>query len=585
MKKATFTNSLFICFMIFVLSFQATGVYCSGLPDTKPVISGLTYYNITQTGVTVVWKTDTPADSKIKWMAVDSNYQSLIFTDSLYLSNLVTFHVIDITNLSAASIYHYQVLSQNTDGAAVDSGYFVTQSVSSGKVDVYFNHSVDTTVSNGEKANGNINFETLLDDRINKANHSIDITLWEFKDITSVANALVNAKNRGVKIRFVYNYSKNTSLMDTLVAHGIHIQKRNFDTTYTMHDKFWIFDYRYNTSATDNYLWTGSTNVSYPQFHSDRNNVIVIQDQSLCAVYTREFEEMWGSHTDLPDSSRAKFGTRKANNTPHILNIGGNRMEVYFSPTDSVATFLSNLMTTRTTKSLFFCMLKFWLPSIEDSLHSLLNAGKLISGVFDESYSMAPNSAYPRMKGIADTNAWSPPADVFVDTIAGLLHHKYMIIDANSLGGNKITSTGSFNWEVAASVGNDENSLTIFDARVNNLYFQEFHQRYKESGGKLIGAQSTEYIPSPSCMLEQNYPNPFYTATTIKFTIAKRCAVKIVVYDMMGREVQTVTDEMMTPGTHEVSLNCSALTSGVYFYQLSDGDHSESKRMVVEKMN
>ena len=63
----------------------------------------------------------------------------------------------------------------------------------------------------------------------------------------------------------------------------------------------------------------------------------LIQDESLCAVYTREFEEMWGSHTDLPDASRAKSGPAITNNTPRIVNVAGTRMEVYFVPTDSIS--------------------------------------------------------------------------------------------------------------------------------------------------------------------------------------------------------------------------------------------------------
>jgi len=91
-------------------------------------------------------------------MAPDSNYQPLIFTDSLHYSALVTNHVLAPSNLKPATIYKYHVISTNTGGTTVDSGYFLTQSASTGKVSVYFNHSVDTTVSAGEKANGKPGF-------------------------------------------------------------------------------------------------------------------------------------------------------------------------------------------------------------------------------------------------------------------------------------------------------------------------------------------------------------------------------------------------------------------------------------------
>ena len=336
-----------------------------------PAISHLTYDSITQTSVVLLWLTDSPASSIIKWMATDSNYQPILFTDSLIISTLLTNHLAKINNLRAATIYKYHIISQNTDGSTRDSGYFVTQAASTGKTDVYFNNSVDTTVSKGEYAKGNENFENLFINRINKAAHSIDITLWEFTYYNSISTALINAKNRGVKIRFIYNHTANTPQIDSLIAHGIPVLKRNFDTTYSMHNKFWVFDYRYNNNPNNKYLWTGSTNISHPQFHTSRNNIIVIQDESLCAVYTREFEEMWGSHTDMPDILKAKFGSRKVDNVPHILNIAGTRMEVYFSPSDSVAAFLSNLILTKPTYSLYFCMLKFDLPVIENALHTI----------------------------------------------------------------------------------------------------------------------------------------------------------------------------------------------------------------------
>jgi len=59
--------------------------------------------------------------------------------------------------------------------------------------------------------------------------------------------------------------------------------------------------------------------------------------------------------------------------------------------------------------------------------------------------------------------------------------------------------------------------------------------------------------------------------------------VKIVVYDIQGREVQTLVNEKLSAGTYEVKFDGSMLTSGVYFYKLSAGDFSETKRMILIK--
>jgi hypothetical protein len=451
-------------------------------------------------------------------------------------------------------------------------------------MEVYFNHSVDTTVSTGEKAKGSQVFETLLDEQINKANHSIDITLWEFSGVPSVTEALILAKNRGVKIRFIYNHMPDSSQVDSLREHGIPVLQRTYLTNFSMHDKFWVFDYRNNSNHNTKYLWTGSTNVSHAMFHQDRNNIILIQDESLCAIYTREFEEMWGSHTDVPDPSRAIFGPEKTNNTPRIVNVAGTRMEVYFAPTDSISDTICSIIRSETMKSIFFCMYKFELPPVEEALHMFYNE-KHLCGVFDSANSVTHNSAFPRMKGHPVPGAWDPPADVYIDTIPGLLHHKYFLVDADTSVAGRILATGSYNWETPAETGNDENLLVIHDARINNLYYQEFAQRYHESGGISVGSGigDPDRGQSGGFSLSQNFPNPFCPSTVIRFTIAKTTHVELIAYDVMGRKVQTLVNEIRQPGKYETSFDGSALNSGVYFYKIAAGDYTVIKKMILNK--
>jgi lysophospholipase L1-like esterase len=69
--------------------------------------------------------------------------------------------------------------------------------------------------------------------------------------------------------------------------------------------------------------------------------------------------------------------------------------------------------------------------------------------------------------------------------------------------------------------------------------------------------------------LLQNYPNPFNATTKIQFTIVDRQLTIIKVYDLMGREVATVVNEVKEPGTHTVQFDGSGLASGVYLYRLT----------------
>jgi hypothetical protein len=86
-----------------------------------------------------------------------------------------------------------------------------------------------------------------------------------------------------------------------------------------------------------------------------------------------------------------------------------------------------------------------------------------------------------------------------------------------------------------------------------------------------------------SFKLYQNYPNPFNPSTIIKFEIAQRVNVKLIVYDILGREVQTLVDNTMEAGSYAVPFNKPGLSSGIYFYSLTAGNFRDIKKMVIIK--
>ncbi|NOS86601.1 MAG: T9SS type A sorting domain-containing protein [Ignavibacteria bacterium] len=83
--------------------------------------------------------------------------------------------------------------------------------------------------------------------------------------------------------------------------------------------------------------------------------------------------------------------------------------------------------------------------------------------------------------------------------------------------------------------------------------------------------------------LHQNYPNPFNPVTKIKFDIAKNSNVKLIVYDVTGREVLKITDAYMTAGSYSYQWNASGFASGIYFYKLQAEEYSEIKKMILVK--
>ncbi|MCX6156704.1 MAG: S8 family peptidase [Ignavibacteriae bacterium] len=83
--------------------------------------------------------------------------------------------------------------------------------------------------------------------------------------------------------------------------------------------------------------------------------------------------------------------------------------------------------------------------------------------------------------------------------------------------------------------------------------------------------------------LYSNYPNPFNPTTNIKFDIAKLSIVKIVVYDVLGKEVRTLVNESLNQGSYKISFDGTSLYSGVYFYKISAGDYSDVRKMLLIK--
>ncbi len=81
--------------------------------------------------------------------------------------------------------------------------------------------------------------------------------------------------------------------------------------------------------------------------------------------------------------------------------------------------------------------------------------------------------------------------------------------------------------------------------------------------------------------LKQNYPNPFNPTTTIKYEMPKAAYVRLVVYDMLGREVATLVNEFKPGGRYSVTFNAGNLSSGIYIYQLRSGSFIANKKLVL----
>lgn len=92
-----------------------------------------------------------------------------------------------------------------------------------------------------------------------------------------------------------------------------------------------------------------------------------------------------------------------------------------------------------------------------------------------------------------------------------------------------------------------------------------------------------DYLVPKNFELTQNYPNPFNPSTTIEYSIPKDAAVSVKIYDILGKEVATLVNDQKSAGTYILNWNASNFSSGIYFYRLTAGEFTETKKMFLVK--
>ena len=529
---------------------------------------------------------------KITWTSLLPGTSKLLFgrgeslTDSVESLAEVRDHAVVITGLDPGTIYAFQAFSSNATGTSFTTmRYGVTPSpASSGVIESYFNFSVDASLPFGEAASGNVNLGQKILERINAAAHSIDLALYSFSDYTSsapdialtLANALVAAKNRGVKVRMVYDDRSNTIPVNTLINAGIPVSKRDV-TVGIMHNKFWLFDVRDSSSVLDDWVVMGSWNVTDGGTYLEAQNALFIQDRSLGVVYTKEFEEMFGSSGDTPNAAAARFGPEKLNNTPHWTWVGNTRVDIYFSPSDGTNSSITSALGTAD-HNIFFALLVFTRDDLAAMIQSRASAGVVVKGIIND-INVQGSEYQPLVDaGLDVRKAAKANATAFV------LHHKYGIVDPFNDGSDPLVITGSHNWSSAAEGDNDENTLIIHSGSLARQYVREFSSRYGESGGTgpVVSVAGTSLSVPEQIGLSEAFPNPFNPSTTVTVSLPSSSPIRLIVTDMLGRHVFTVAEGAYEQGVHQFRWE-PQVTSGMYLLVLRTPSSSSVRKLLFLK--
>jgi parallel beta-helix repeat protein len=144
------------------------------------------------------------------------------------------------------------------------------------------------------------------------------------------------------------------------------------------------------------------------------------------------------------------------------------------------------------------------------------------------------------------------------------------------LGSAMATGGGTFSVPLAAPVGRRYVTATATDSAGNT---SEFSVAFLVN---VVNVRTSAATPV-EFGLSQNYPNPFNPTTEIRYAIGVRQLTTVKVYDLLGREVVTLVNEVKQPGTYTVKFDGSRLASGVYVYRLTSGTRTDARKMICVK--
>jgi photosystem II stability/assembly factor-like uncharacterized protein len=145
------------------------------------------------------------------------------------------------------------------------------------------------------------------------------------------------------------------------------------------------------------------------------------------------------------------------------------------------------------------------------------------------------------------------------------------------------TDDGGKNWveQYPGEINMILNSAQMIDKNVVYIVGHKGTILKTTNGGvSYIQEERNSKIPK-NYELNQNYPNPFNSNTTIKFTLPVTSQVLLELYDLSGKKVQTLLDELKSTGSYKVSISLNNLASGLYIYRLKAGLFERSRKMLL----
>lgn len=576
----------------------------------QDVVLGLAIENVNQENIRLnsfrlSFTTNQRATARVRWGSIflanvdtsdPTNYVAdydTTFVGEINRTELNTNHEFNITGLDEARPYFVEVFCRTSDGkTSVFADVYSTASQSTGEIKVFFNRSVDASFSrNGTVANVTNEVDKVIASYIDRAETSIDVSIYNMNTAgaTNIATALQNARARGVAIRYIFG-GESANTANNLLNNIPRMRDRNTGGAAALqrtgtgnHNKFIVIDPESRLNA---YVITGSGNFTNNNLFTDPNNFIIIQDQALARAYRIEFDEMWGegpvnpnstqsspANADFNRQARSRFGAQKIKNTPSKFIIGDRLVELYFSPTDRTTNAIRRTIYS-TNNDLRFALLILTSDDLRVPIDSMQNVGWDVKGLIDKE-----NAVSDAVVSGSDFY-WLRDRGVNVNSYATAdqLHHKYAVVDAVRTNSDPLVITGSHNWTGSAETANDENTLIIHDARIANMFRQEFGQRWFEATGirDAYLLALNEPISEYGAVV---YPNPSKGKFAIRLSENLSTNVALQIVDMRGNVLE---EQNLSVSGRNLEVD-TKLPKGIYVLQLQiDGQNFTRKLVITE---
>lgn len=407
-------------------------------------------------------------------------------------------------------------------------------------VKVYFNHSESSEYKEPYRQQTRLgdDLEKQIVDAIYQAKSTVDVAVQELR-LPKVAQALVDRQKAGVKVRLILENTYSRAWSSFTAAEVGKLDKRekeryqefrqfvdiNKDNQLSseeinqrdalailrnakvpivddradnsrgsdlMHHKFVIVDNRIVIVTSANFTLSDihgdySNNTSL----GNANNLLNIDSPELAALFTKEFNIMWGD--GQAGKSDSKFGLKKPLRLPEKISLGASKITVQFSPTSPTQPWskssngLIGKTLTSATNNVDMALFVFSEQHLANILENRNQESVKIRALIEPQFAYRSYSEALDMMGIAFKNKckyelnnhpWQNPiTTVGVPLLpkGDLLHHKFGVIDG------KIVITGSHNWSEAANNGNDETLLVIENPVVAAHYVREFERLYNKA--------------------------------------------------------------------------------------------------------